>query len=180
MGHARVFRAGVALRLSLAAAGLFWAVCFVGMFQARAQVAVSTVWGCLVFALFFFGTWLHHARLRIAVGDDCVWFRGLRRDVRVVVPGFTDAVHVARHTDLVALVPRSCLGDALEAAPAGAPGVCVFDLPVPTPAITISAIWHPRLDADPAHRWLRDTLGTLCRAAYPEDRPAGGVEACAR
>ena len=81
----------MALRLSLAAAGLFWAVCFVGMFQARAQVAVSTVWGCLVFALFFFGTWLHHARLRIAVGDDCVWFRGLRRDVRV---GFGEILRV--------------------------------------------------------------------------------------
>ncbi len=30
-----------------------------------------------------------------------------------------------------------------------------FDLPVATPGITISQIWHPRMDADPGHRWLR-------------------------
>ena len=26
---------------------------------------------------------------------------------------------------------------------------------LPTPKFTVSVLWHPRLDADPAHRWLR-------------------------
>lgn len=42
-----------------------------------------------------------------------------------------------------------------------------FDLPVHTPEITISAMWHPRMDADPAHRWLRDTVTAVCHAAAP-------------
>jgi hypothetical protein len=33
------------------------------------------------------------------------------------------------------------------------------------PDITVSLLWHPRMDADPAHRWLRlcvrDVCGTL-------------------
>jgi hypothetical protein len=31
----------------------------------------------------------------------------------------------------------------------------------------MSTIWHPRLDADPAQRWLRDTIMAVCRDAYP-------------
>jgi hypothetical protein len=31
----------------------------------------------------------------------------------------------------------------------------------------ISAIRNPRMDAEPAHRWLRDTLMAVCRTAYP-------------
>jgi DNA-binding transcriptional LysR family regulator len=31
-----------------------------------------------------------------------------------------------------------------------------FPLPVTTADITISQVWHPRLDADPTHRWVRD------------------------
>jgi DNA-binding transcriptional LysR family regulator len=30
------------------------------------------------------------------------------------------------------------------------------------PEITISLFWHPRLDADPAHRWLRDHVREVC------------------
>jgi DNA-binding transcriptional LysR family regulator len=30
--------------------------------------------------------------------------------------------------------------------------------PVPVPELTISLLWHPRMDADPAHRWLRELV----------------------
>jgi DNA-binding transcriptional LysR family regulator len=43
-------------------------------------------------------------------------------------------------------------------------GLVSFALPVPTPEITISAMWHPRMDPDPAHRWLRDIVMAVCRA----------------
>jgi DNA-binding transcriptional LysR family regulator len=91
---------------------------------------------------------------------------GLRREIVAVVPGFPDALRVARDTGLVALVPRSALSGAtrLDPAPQGLVG---FDLPVRTPSITISAMWHPRMDADPAHRWLRETLFAVCQAAAP-------------
>jgi DNA-binding transcriptional LysR family regulator len=37
-----------------------------------------------------------------------------------------------------------------------------FPLPVSTPEITVSLLWHPRLDADPAHRWLRGWVREVC------------------
>jgi DNA-binding transcriptional LysR family regulator len=90
---------------------------------------------------------------------------GLQRTVSVVVPGFPDAMRIARHSDLVALVPHSCLGNNLENDRAETAGLQSFELPVRTPEIVISAMWHPRMDADPAHRWLRDIVASVCRAA---------------
>jgi DNA-binding transcriptional LysR family regulator len=98
--------------------------------------------------------------------DEALEKLGLRRTVSVVVPGFPDAMRIARHSNLVALVPRSCLADRLENDQAATTGLQSFDLPVRTPEIVISAMWHPRLDADPAHRWLRDTVVSVCRTAF--------------
>lgn len=99
--------------------------------------------------------------------DDALAALGLKRNVQVVVPGFPDAMRIACETDLVALVPRSCLGNALADDHAANLGLQAFDLPVPTPSFTISAIWHPRVEADPAQRWLRGVVASLCREAYP-------------
>jgi DNA-binding transcriptional LysR family regulator len=93
--------------------------------------------------------------------DDALKELGLRRTVSVVVPGFPDAMRIARHSDLLALVPRSCLGNIL--ANDRAAGLQSFALPVRTPEIVISSMWHPRMDADPAHRWLRETVVSVCR-----------------
>ncbi|HTQ14257.1 MAG TPA: LysR family transcriptional regulator [Rhizomicrobium sp.] len=91
---------------------------------------------------------------------------GLQRTTSVVVPGFPDAMRIARHSDLVALVPRSCLDNSLANDLAETAGLRGFELPVRTPEIVISAMWHPRMDADPAHRWLRDTVVSVCRTAF--------------
>jgi DNA-binding transcriptional LysR family regulator len=99
--------------------------------------------------------------------DDALEKLGLRRAIRVVVPGYPDAMRIARHSDLIALVPRSCLGNSPASEHAATSGLESFELPVSTPEITISAMWHPRVDADPAHRWLRDTVTSVCRTAYP-------------
>ncbi len=43
-----------------------------------------------------------------------------------------------------------------------------FPLPVAIPAMTVALLWHPRLDADPAHRWLRRcVLAHASRASAP-------------
>jgi DNA-binding transcriptional LysR family regulator len=34
-----------------------------------------------------------------------------------------------------------------------------FPVPAPLPDVEIRLCWHARLDADPAQRWLRDTIG---------------------
>jgi DNA-binding transcriptional LysR family regulator len=99
--------------------------------------------------------------------DEALETLGLKREVIIVVPGFPDAMRIARHSDLVAVVPRSCLGNALTRDHAATSGLQSFELPVQTPEFVISAIWHPRLDADPAQRWLRSVVMSLCRKAYP-------------
>lgn len=85
----------------------------------------------------------------------------LSRRIAAVVPGFPDALAIARHTDLVAQVTRSSFHKVGGAALAE--GLVAFDLPVATPEIAISLTWHPRLEADPAHRWLRGVVGSVCR-----------------
>ncbi|MGH6861233.1 MAG: LysR family transcriptional regulator [Phyllobacterium sp.] len=99
--------------------------------------------------------------------DDALEKLGLKRQIAAVVPGFPDAMRIARQSDLVALVPRSCLGSARMTAHTLTDGLASFDLPIPTPQIMISAMWHPRANADPAHRWLRDIVMGVCRAAAP-------------
>ncbi|MCS0502897.1 LysR family transcriptional regulator [Ancylobacter mangrovi] len=99
--------------------------------------------------------------------DEALAQAGLRRTAMLVVPGYPEAMRVVRHSDLVALVPRSCLGNALTGDHAALLGLGSFELPVRTPAFNISAIWHPRLDAEPAQRWLRATVAAVCREAYP-------------
>ncbi|GBQ85832.1 LysR substrate-binding domain-containing protein [Gluconobacter albidus] len=94
--------------------------------------------------------------------DDALEQLGYQRTVSVVVPGFPDALEIVRQSDLVTHVPRSCLAG-FSKADAAISRLRLFQLPVKTPEIAISAMWHPRLDADPAHRWLRDTVQTVCR-----------------
>jgi DNA-binding transcriptional LysR family regulator len=97
--------------------------------------------------------------------DHALEEHGLQRDVVVVVPGFLDALRIARHSDLVALVPSWCLGGDLISGEPFVQGLVSFELPVRTPKIAVSAMWHPRVDADPAHRWFRDTVIRVCRTA---------------
>ncbi|MBX9634267.1 MAG: LysR family transcriptional regulator, partial [Magnetospirillum sp.] len=67
------------------------------------------------------------------------------------------ALALARATDPIATVPeRHTL--ALRH------GMHSFPLPVPMPELTVSLLWHPRLDADPAHRWLRSLVLDTCAA----------------
>ena len=97
--------------------------------------------------------------------DDALQEIGLLRTVVAVVPSFAAALAVARSSELVALLPLSFV-NGLRHSQNGdlASTVHVFPLPVRTKPITISQMWHPRMDADSAHRWLRGVLLTACRA----------------
>ncbi len=101
--------------------------------------------------------------------DDALDRLGLRRTVVMVVPSYTNAMRIVRNSDLIGLVPRSSLGSGSPEDIATDAGLQYFELPVRTPAIKVSAIWHPRLHADPAHRWLRDTVLTVCKETRLRD-----------
>ncbi|MEL4890588.1 LysR family transcriptional regulator [Xanthomonas protegens] len=89
---------------------------------------------------------------------------GLVRHVATVVPSFSAALAVARGSDLIALVPASFMAaqpDMLRE-PAH-----TFALPVVTEPITVSMLWHPRLEHDAAHRWLRGLVLAEFRSRMP-------------
>jgi DNA-binding transcriptional LysR family regulator len=58
------------------------------------------------------------------------------------------------------------LGNVLVKDQAAMLGVRGFELPIRLPDFPISAIWHPRVDADPAQRWFRQQVIAVCRLAY--------------
>ncbi|QFZ16589.1 LysR family transcriptional regulator [Saccharothrix syringae] len=83
------------------------------------------------------------------------------REVVTVVDGFGAALALARATDLVATVPERHTADLRE-------GMRSFELPFRAPSVTVSLLWHVRLDADQAHRWLRDRVIDVCRREVGE------------
>jgi DNA-binding transcriptional LysR family regulator len=109
----------------------------------------------------------HVAASRPTPVDAALAALGLKRKIMMTVAGYTHAMQVARHSDLLAIIPHSCLGNAFIPDHAAANGLQSFELPVQTPAFNVSAIWHPRLDRDPAHVWLRNEILALCQTAYP-------------
>lgn len=95
-----------------------------------------------------------HGRERGPV-DDALESLGMARDIVTIVDGFAAALALARGSDLITSVPERHTGN-LRA------GMFSFPLPVPTPAITVSLFWHPRLHADTAHQWLRGCVRDVC------------------
>ncbi|WP_034947990.1 LysR family transcriptional regulator [Erwinia oleae] len=101
------------------------------------------------------------SRRGIASGpvDEALAKLGLERKVSAVVASFQAALAVAISSDLVAQVPASFIMHqpdrhaALEA----------FELPISVEGFTVSQMWHPRSEADSAHRWLRQLINRVCR-----------------
>jgi len=109
-----------------------------------------------------------HGKRIVEALDACLGEQGLRRTVAAVVPGFPAALAVACASDLVALLPASfMLGQRLPASSSAAANVHAFELPVPAEMLSISLMWHPRAEADPAHRWLRELIVAACRERMP-------------
>jgi DNA-binding transcriptional LysR family regulator len=92
--------------------------------------------------------------------DDALQALGLQREIVTIVGGFATALTLARESDLIASVPERHTGK-LRA------GMHSFALPVAIAEITVSLLWHPRMDADPAHRWLRRCVRDACAEKVP-------------
>ena len=87
--------------------------------------------------------------------DEAVRAAGLERRIATVVNGFSAALALARDTQLVATVPERHTEGLRR-------GMFCFALPVGIPAFTLSMLWHPRMDGDLAHRWLRASMRSVC------------------
>lgn len=99
--------------------------------------------------------------------DIALEARACRRALKMVVPSYTAVLQVVRSSDLLGVVPHSCLGNSFMPGHAADMGVAHFELPVSLAPFKVAAIWHPRLDQDPAQRWFRDEVLAVCQAAYP-------------
>lgn len=108
--------------------------------------------------------WGHVAASRrgLASGpaDEALAALGLQRRIVSVVPGFPAALAIAGASDLIALVPASFLINPLLSS-----RFYRFALPFSTPVITVSMMWHPRMENDPGHRWLRERVSASCAEA---------------
>jgi DNA-binding transcriptional LysR family regulator len=91
--------------------------------------------------------------------DEALAARRLERPIGLVVASHTAAMMAAADSDLVASVP---LHVAMRAKALGL-AIRIVDLPVKTASPEVAQAWHPRFDADPAHRWLRDLVRGVCR-----------------
>ena len=87
--------------------------------------------------------------------DEALDTLGLKREIVTIVSSFSIALALARASDLIASVPERHTEN-LRA------GMYSFPLPLATPEVTVSLLWHPRLQADPAHRWIRDLVRDIC------------------
>jgi len=81
--------------------------------------------------------------------------QGFSRSIACAVGGFSMALALSRTSDLVATVPERHTAALRE-------GMFCFPLPMPAANFTVSMVWHPRLEADPAHRWLRACIRDVC------------------
>jgi DNA-binding transcriptional LysR family regulator len=88
--------------------------------------------------------------------DEALKAAGLQRQIVTIVGGFAAALALARNSELIASVPARHTGN-LRA------GMHSFPIPVALQELTVSLMWHPRMDGDPAHRWLRACVRDVCR-----------------
>jgi DNA-binding transcriptional LysR family regulator len=85
---------------------------------------------------------------------------GRRRNVVYSVHQFILVPMLLRTTDCVAALPSRLLDRF-------AGELDTFELPFVPRGYTVSAAWHPRFDADPAHVWLRGQISAVAGASPP-------------
>ncbi len=90
--------------------------------------------------------------------DEAVARAGAERRVAAIVGGFATAIALVRTTDLVAVLPERHTQTLRE-------GLATFTVPFAMDGLVVAMLWHPRLDADGAHRWIRECVRLTCRAS---------------
>ena len=104
--------------------------------------------------------------------DEALARLGRARRVALTVNHFSTAAQVVRQSDLISVFPRSYLPvSGLDSE------LLLRELPFELPPIDVGLLWHRRHERDPAHRWLRETVGASAREHGPRAVAAARVEA---
>lgn len=96
-------------------------------------------------------------RLRGPV-DDLLAEHGLRRRVVACAPSPAGGLFLIQNSDLVGMLPAGIGAQAIATF-----ALQTFTIPLELPPLVIGMAWHPRFDADGAHRWLRDCVRSAVR-----------------
>lgn len=92
--------------------------------------------------------------------DDVLRERGLSRTVARALPFFMSALQLVAETDYALTVSERIARRYAEAL-----ALEVVEVPLKLRPYALSLVWHPRVDADPAHRFLRDVFLRAAREA---------------
>lgn len=90
--------------------------------------------------------------------DDALAKRGAKRRIALRVPHFFSALEILQKSDLVLTAPSQLARLARSA-------VVTVPPPLSLPRHGVDLVWHERFTADDGHRWLRETLADVARAA---------------
>ena len=83
--------------------------------------------------------------------------RGLKRRVALVVSSFLVAPIVVSETDFISTAPERLARRMAERF-----ALRLIEPPLRLPRFAFSLAWHPRLDHDSAHQWLRSVITEVC------------------
>lgn len=101
----------------------------------------------------------------VALPDRHLARLGLERRVEVSVESFLLAPFLLQGTDLVTLVPRRA-----ESFLRRTGDIRILPSPVELPVLVEMLWWHPRVNADPAHAWLRGRIEAVAGTLAPQRR----------
>lgn len=82
--------------------------------------------------------------------DAVLAARGHTRRIRRVVPYFATALHLVAKSDYILTVSESAARSVADTLP-----IALLEPPLALPPYALHLLWHPRLDEEPANRWLR-------------------------
>jgi DNA-binding transcriptional LysR family regulator len=92
--------------------------------------------------------------------DSVLAERGLERRVRRIVPFFISGLLLAAATDYILTV-----SDRAAMALAPTLHLRMVEPPLPLSSYSLNLMWHPRLDNEPANRWLREVFVRAAKEA---------------
>jgi DNA-binding transcriptional LysR family regulator len=95
--------------------------------------------------------------------DDVLRERGLARTVARAVPYFLTALELVSQTDYVLTI-----SERLAKRYATQLALSIVDVPLELRPYALGLVWHPRVDADPGHRFLRDVFLRAAKEAASE------------
>lgn len=93
-----------------------------------------------------------------SVVDAALAARKLRRRAVRWVPYYLTALELVAESDCIAT-----MSERLALRHADRFGLDLFEPPFPLPAGAVVQVWHPRIDAEPGHAWLRGVIASVAR-----------------